>query len=489
MLLGKLIEGVDYLEFEGDLDLDIRGLTYDSREVEEGFLFVAIDGFTNDGHDYIERAVEKGAKAIVATKNWEKAEGVSSIKVREGRRALAILSSNYFENPSEDLGLVGITGTNGKTSITYMLKNIMEENNKKIGLIGTMGSIINGEKLDNKNTTPESYELQRQISQMARSKTDYCFMEVSSHSLDLHRVDGLDFEVGVFTNLTEDHLDFHLNMENYFKSKKQFFYMTRGVNIINADDDYGRRIIEETRDLDIESISYGLDPSCDLYASDLDIHHRGLSFRINYRGDSVVVNMKLVGEFNVYNSLAAAGVALYYGFSLEEIKKGLESIEGIEGRFQLLDLDEDFSVIIDFAHTPDSLEQVLKTLDDFTLGRKILVFGAGGNRDKLKRPIMGRTAGENADFSIVTSDNPRYEDPDLIIEDILLGLREVSSDYIAIRDRKEAIEHGLRIAKKGDTILLAGKGHEAYTIIGDEVIPFNEKEIVLELIEKLRRER
>lgn len=491
MKLERLLDGVEYKLVEGDIDLDISGIEHDSRKIKEGNLFVAIEGFTVDGYDYIDRAVENGAQAIVFSKDRvPELEGISLIKIEDDKEVLAQISSNFFENPSSKLDLIGITGTNGKTSITYMLKSILEAGNKKVGLIGTMGSIIDDRKVDNANTTPESLEIQSQIKRMVDVGTDFCLMEVSSHSLDMKRVESLEFDVGIFTNLTEDHLDYHLNMENYFSSKKKLFYKTKKLNIINLDDEYGKQLVEGLgSNSHTPLITYGLDSGADIYAQNINCHNKGVNYTLTTKDGQVDIEMNLLGEFNVYNSLAAAAVAIDYGYELETIKSGLEKLVGIRGRFELVPTDEDYSVIIDFAHTPDGLEQVLKTVEGFSKGRTIVVFGAGGNRDKIKRPIMGETVGLHADIPLVTSDNPRFEDPEEIISDILEGVKKVNKNYVSIVDRKEAIAYAIDIAEPGDTIVLAGKGHETYIQIGGKTLPFDEREIVLELIREREEKR
>lgn len=470
---------------QGSTDIEITGIEHDSRKIKKGNVFVAIEGFTVDGHSFVKEAIENGAICVVIQKDTIIAqEGITVLKVEDTQLALAKFSSIVYYEPSKNLNLVGVTGTNGKTSITYLIKALFDAEGEKTGIIGTMGSIVNGEQRDNINTTPESLIIQEYLKAMVDTHTKYCAMEVSSHALDLKRVEYIDFQLGIFTNLTEDHLDYHNTMEEYYKSKLILFNKTKKYNIINIDDPYGRRILEDVTN-PIPIITYGIDREADIYATDIVYSNKGVEFTLNTSGDYIPIKLNLLGEFSVYNALAAAACGIVYNLDLSTIKKGLESVTGIKGRFEMVPTGEDYTVIIDFAHTPDGLEKVLATMDQFAEGRKIVLFGAGGNRDKRKRPIMGETVARHADLCIVTSDNPRYEDPDAIIEDVLVGVKRAGGNYVAITDRKEAIKYALVNAKPKDTILLAGKGHETYIIIKDKVIPFDEKKIVIDILENM----
>lgn len=485
----KLKDIVGNAKFEilkGSMDIEITGIEDDSREITPNNMFIAIKGFTVDGHDFIKQALHQGANCIVVEKDVKvDRDGITLLKVEDAIEALAKFSSRFYREPSKELDLIGVTGTNGKTSITYLVKSIFEAGNKKTGIIGTMGSIIDDRLVDNQNTTPESLTIQRQLREMVDHDTEYCIMEVSSHSLDMKRVECMDFQIGVFTNLTEDHLDYHITMENYFNSKLKLFKRTKKCNIVNIDDPYGKRILEEA-DNDVTVVTYGIDEECDIHATDIVYHTKGVDFILNTPKESIPINLKLFGKFSVYNALAAISCGIVYGIDLPTIKMGIELVAGLKGRFEVVPVDKDYSVIIDFAHTPDGLEKVLTTIDQFSEGRKVVVFGAGGNRDKLKRPIMGEAVAKHADLCIVTSDNPRFEDPDKIIEDIIVGIEKVNGNYIAITDRKEAIEYALLNAESKDTILLAGKGHETYTIIKDKVMPFDERQIVLDILKNMK---
>ena len=485
MKLKDILKDSEFEMLKGSLDIEISGIEQDSRKIKDGNIFIAIEGFTVDGHNYIEEAIANGANCIIVEKNANiRNKDITILKVVDSELAMARYSSIFYGKPSNKLDLIGITGTNGKTSITYLLKAIFDSAGEKTGIIGTMGTVVDEKQLENINTTPDSLTIQKYLKSMVDADTKYCAMEVSSHALDLKRVEYMDFQIGVFTNLTEDHLDYHKTMEKYFKSKLNLFNKTKKYNIINIDDSYGRRILEEVNN-PTSFITYGIDKEADIYATDILYNNKGVSFVLNTPQGSIPVNLNLLGKFSVYNALAASACGIAYGLSLSHIKNGLESVEGIKGRFEMVPIDKDFTVIIDFAHTPDGLEKVLSTIDQFAEGRKIVLFGAGGNRDKSKRPIMGETVAKYADLSIITSDNPRYEDPDGIIQDIVVGVKKLGGNYITITDRRKAIEYALENARPKDIILLAGKGHETYTIIKDKVFPFDEKEIVLDILKHM----
>ncbi|MCF6466505.1 UDP-N-acetylmuramoyl-L-alanyl-D-glutamate--2,6-diaminopimelate ligase [Clostridium sp. Cult2] len=487
MKLLSLVKGCKYEVISGTMDINIRGIEHDSRKITSNDMFIAIEGFTVDGHNYVNEAVEKGATCIIVEKDVQiNKYNITLIKVDDTIEALAKISSRYFMEPSKELNLIGVTGTNGKTSTTYFIKSIFDAKHKKTGLIGTLGSIIDNKVVDIKNTTPESLTIQEHLRKMVEANTEYCVMEVSSHSLDLKRVEYMDFQVGIFTNLTEDHLDYHLTMENYYSSKLKLFNRTKKYNIINGDDPFGRRMLNDINN-STPTITYGIDKKWDIYATDVICNTKGVDFILNTPIGSIPINLKLLGGFNVYNALAAASCGVIYNMDLDSIKTGIESISGIKGRFEVVPIDRDYSVIIDYAHTPDGLEKVLTTIDQFAEGRKIVIFGAGGNRDKTKRPTMGETVAKHADLCIVTSDNPRFENPDEIIKDIIVGVEKANGKYVTITDRREAIEFALLNAKPKDIILLAGKGHETYTIIKDKIIPFDEKQIVLDILNNSKK--
>lgn len=483
MLLSKLIEEYPTINLAGNLEVDITGIEHDSRRIREGDIFVAISGYTHDGHDYIEDAIKKGVRAIVHEKKVDLGEGVASILVEDSVDALAYLTSKYFQHPWTNLNMIGITGTNGKTTTTYIIKHILETAGQKSGIIGTLGVVIDKELIKTPNTTPDSLEIQKSLDQMVKAGIEACVMEVSSHALDMKRVNHMAFDVGIFTNLSKDHLDYHKDMETYFNSKLKLFLETKKLNIINTDDAYGRRIVEQTSDR-VKTITYGL-RDADIFASDIVYQKSRPSFRLNTPKGSLDILLGIPGEFNIYNSLAAAATCFGLGVGLDDIKAGLESFKGVRGRFEEIETNKDFRVILDFAHTPEGVKEALKTIEKFAEGRIIVIIGAGGNRDKTKRPEMGRIAAQYSDLVIVTSDNPRFEDPEAIANDVLKGVLETDTDYRLIIDRKEAINYAIMNFRPKDTIFITGKGHEETISIMGKEIPFNEREIVLDILKKI----
>ena len=482
MKLLDLIKELDIVNINGNTDLEIDEIQHDSRKIEKNSLFVALEGFTVDGHKYITQAVDRGACAIIAKKKVNLNRDVTIIKVNDTRIALAKVASTFYDEPSKKLGIIGITGTNGKTTTTYLVDAVFKAEGKNVGIIGSIGNIINGKLYKSKNTTPESLELQKILNQMVESKVEICTMEASSHALELHRVDYCEFDIGVFTNLTVDHLDYHKTLENYLNAKIKLFYKTNKCNIINIDDEYGEGIVKEISKLGVKVLTYGIEKEADIYATNIEYRGEGVKFRLNTPNDSIDITMNMPGLFTVYNALAAACCGIVYNISLSTIKKGLELIKGVAGRFETVPTNRDFTVIIDSAHTPDSLKKALKTIEQFAKGRRIIVFGAGGDRDRSKRAAMGEIVANNSDFCIITSDNPRTENPERIIQEVERGVKKVSNNYVSIIDRKEAIKYAIKNSKTNDVILLAGKGHENYIIIGREKRPFNEREIVMEAL-------
>ncbi len=484
MKLNEITFNLDIEAVSGHTDIEITGITYDSRIVKEGDVFVAIEGHKSDGHDFINEAIKNGAIAVVVQRDVILNTEIPLIKVKDTRSALAKMSSEFYNNPSSKFNLIGITGTNGKTSTSYIIESIFRVSGKKIGVVGTIGCLVNGKNIKTKNTTPESLELQQLFDEILKSNVENCVMEVSSHSLEMSRVACSDFDVGIFTNITKDHLDYHKTFENYYNAKKKLFFMTDKYNIINIDDEYGKMLIDELSAINTPLLTYGIESKADVYATDLHFKATGVSFKLHTPKNNIDINMSIPGNFTIYNSLAAASCAYVYGISIEHIKEGLEKVEGVKGRFEVIPTDKDFTVIIDFAHTADALDKVLSVIAQFAEGRKIIVFGAGGDRDRSKRAPMGEVAGAHCDLCIVTSDNPRTEEPQKIIDDIIEGVKKVNGNYIAIIDRKEAIEYAIKNIRPKDVILLAGKGHETYTIIGDKVLVFDEREIVKEVLKQ-----
>lgn len=478
MLLKELLREIDVSRIEGDADKQIDAIYYDSRKVTPNSLFFCIEGFRFDGHDFAGEAVAKGAHAVVLHKDVPLPQHVTKVFVEDTRLAMALISRAFYGYPAQDIPIVGVTGTNGKTTVTYLVKSILEEAGKKVGLIGTIANMIGSKVLPAERTTPESMDLQRLFKDMRDEGVNAIVMEVSSHSLSLKRVAGVQFEVGVFTNLTQDHLDFHRTFEEYREAKAKLFLQSRQA-AINIDDEAGRMYAERVQG---RLWTYGISRAAQVFARDIEITLKGVSFELFLPGESCTVNLNIPGLFSVYNALAAATACHALGVSAGCIKAGLEKVKGVPGRFELLDTGTEYSVIIDYAHTPDGLENVLKTARDFTKGRVITVFGCGGDRDPSKRPIMGEVAGKYSDFCVITSDNPRSEEPMAIIQQIIPGVQKTACPYVVIEDRREAIAYALNHGRPGDVIILAGKGHETYQILKNKVIHFDEREVVAELL-------
>jgi UDP-N-acetylmuramoyl-L-alanyl-D-glutamate--2,6-diaminopimelate ligase len=478
MKLSKVIEGFESTLIKGNIDSEITGIAYDSRSVAKGNAFVCIKGFKTDGHDYINDAVSKGAKVVVVESDVEIPKGITALKVHDTREALALMSAAYYGFPSKSMKLIGVTGTNGKTTTTYLIKSILEQNGHKVSLIGTISNIIDGREIEAKRTTPESSDLQEMFSQMRDVSTDYCVMEVSSHSLALKRVEGCFFNVGIFTNLTRDHLDFHKTFENYLNAKMKLFKQS-AVAAVNLDDNYSNEVLSR---ITIPVIGYSEEDKGDVRASDVEVDSKYTSFTLHYKDESIKIKMSLPGRFNVYNALAAASACIAEGVHLNVIKQGLENVKSVAGRSEVIDSGRGFTIMIDYAHTPDGLKNILKTIREYAKAKVITVFGCGGDRDKTKRPEMGEIAGKLSDFCFVTSDNPRTEDPEAIINDILPGIKKTSVPYEVVTDRKEAIKRSINKAESGDVVLIAGKGHETYQVLNNRTIHFDEREIINEIL-------
>ncbi len=473
MFLTNMLEGMEYEIISGK-DVDISNIQYDSRKAERGTLFVCIQGFKNDGHDFIKNAVEKEAAAILCEKEVACDENVTVVKVKDTRVALAKVAANFYQHPSKSLNLIGVTGTNGKTTTTYLLEAILKEEKRKTGIIGTIENKIGDKVLKTERTTPESLELQQLFDEMKKSDVTDVLMEVSSHSLELSRVEGLFFQVGIFTNLTQDHLDFHGTMENYINAKSKLFRMCK-YGIVNVDDVYSTKIINSST---CEIKTVGIDSNCDFKAENIKNAPEGVSFSIKIDGKDEFFKLQIPGKFTVYNALGVIVASLSMGISLETIRVALENYSGVAGRIQKVPTNKDFSVIVDYAHTPDGLENVLKSVREFTQNKLITVFGCGGDRDKTKRPIMGNIAGVWSDYCIITSDNPRTENPADIINQVEVGVMDSSCEYEKFTDRREAIKRAIAIAKNGDIVVIAGKGHENYQIFANETIHFDDTEEV-----------
>lgn len=457
-------------------DIEITGITIDSRKAEPGYVFICIRGMESDGHDFAAAAAENGAAVIVAER--ETNASLPTVIYDDTRIAMAELAARFYGEPEKKLKLVGITGTNGKTTVSYLIKKILETAGKTVGVIGTNEILVGSEDVGIKSstpTTPNSLELHRIFAKMLEMGAEYVVMEVSSHALDLHRVYGLCYDAGVFTNLTRDHLDYHKTMENYYLAKKKLFDISK-IGIINADDDYGARLL---REVPCNTISVGTG-ECALKASDIEIDASGVSFTAEYDGGKYPVRLGISGMFSVYNAICAMGAALSLGIDMQTIIDGLGQEKGVKGRLERVPVDTDYSVIIDYAHTPDGLENVLNAVNSFKKGRCIAVFGCGGDRDRTKRPIMGEIGTRLADLAIITSDNPRTENPERIVADVVAGVKQ--GDYKVIVNRREAIGYALSVAQKDDIVLLLGKGQETYQIIGKEKTHFDEREVVRDFL-------
>ncbi|MGG5462485.1 UDP-N-acetylmuramoyl-L-alanyl-D-glutamate--2,6-diaminopimelate ligase [Clostridium sp. B9] len=482
MILKSLLEGLNYELIKGNEESEIKNIRYDNRKIEQGDIFVCVKGFKVDGHSFIGDAIEKGAKVIIVQDDVEILEDITIIKVEDTRKALAIMSSNYFGNPKNKMKIIGITGTNGKTTSAFMIKSILEKAGHKTGLIGTIANYIGNKKVDAVRTTPESYELHELFKNMIDAEVEYCVMEVSSHSLDLDRVYGVKFEEGIFTNLTRDHLDFHKTFENYYNAKFKLFERSNH-SIINLDDEYGENIVAdiEKRNVNTKTFTFSVEKESDFKAFEIKSHSNGSEFKVNLNGIEEF-SINIPGEYNIYNSLGCIICAYNLGIPVEKIKEGLSDIV-IPGRCELVAKEKNlpYSIIIDYAHTPDGLENILSTVKAFTKNRMISVFGCGGDRDKVKRPEMGEIGCRLSDIAIITSDNPRSEEPMAIIDDIIKPLNY--HNFQVEVNRKEAIRKAMEMAVEGDVIVIAGKGHETYQILKDETIHFDEREVVYDILE------
>jgi len=457
MKLKDMLKGIPVLEMTADPELEINYVYFDSRKVQPGSLFMAISGFASDGNRFIPMALSKGAVAVVTAKRPE--TQVPYILVENDRLALAMLGINFFGRPAEAMKLVGVTGTNGKTSVTLLLKQVLEKLlGAKVGLIGTMANQIGDEIIPTERTTPESFDLQALFARMRSAGCSHVVMEVSSHALTLDRVGGVHFDVAAFTNLTEDHLDFHRTMDAYCDAKALLMERCDKC-VINVDDNYAPRMLEAATGEVLRTSAY----DGDLYAKEIILLSDGVAFTAVCDGEEAAVQVPIPGKFTVYNALTVIGIAKQLGISLSDCAAALKTVEGVKGRVEVVPTPgEDFTVLIDYSHTPDALENVITTVQDFCQGRVITVFGCGGDRDPMKRPIMGEIGVKLSDIAIITSDNPRSEDPAAIIEDILKGVKEEFGAYKVVEDRRKAIRYAMDIAEKDDIIILAGKGHETY---------------------------
>ena len=478
--------GVEPRGVEGELNREISGIAYDSRRVTPGMMFIAVKGQHVDGHQFIDAAIERGAAAVLCEQNGFHARKATRIKVADTRVALANVASNFYGAPSSRLKMVGVTGTNGKTTVTFMLKRILETAGLKTGLIGTVRYEVGERVIPAHRTTPESLEVQQMLSHMVREDCRACVMEVSSHALDQHRVLGVHFDTAIFTNLTQDHLDYHGSMDDYFAAKQQLFspdYLgtKSGSAVINIDDAYGQQLAGDVSPT--ITLSYGINGPANLRAVNIALGASQTTFTVEGQGCRFDCVLSLIGGHNIYNALAATGAALAMGVDVPHIKEGLASLPPVPGRLERVDCGQPFNVIVDYAHTDDALSNVLKSLREVTSGRLILAFGCGGNRDTGKRAKMGAVAARLADATIITSDNPRKESPESIAAQITAGYLTVRRDGCELElDRSLAIEQAIRSAKAGDTVLIAGKGHETYQEFENTVVPFDDREHAREVL-------
>jgi UDP-N-acetylmuramoyl-L-alanyl-D-glutamate--2,6-diaminopimelate ligase len=495
MQLSLLLRGIEPVGLTRPPDGDVASVCYDSRQCSPGSLFVAIPGLKADGHAFIGDAITRGAGFIVHEGEFLAPAGVTAIRVRDSRRALGTLGKNLFGDPSSGIRLIAVVGTNGKTTVTYLIESILRAAGHSVGVLGTVNYRYGGRTLPAPNTTPESFELQRIIREMADHGVTHVVMEVSSHAIALKRIDDCAFDLGIFTNLTQDHLDFHETMEEYFQAKRRFFaevLPAGGKNrprkmVVNTDDPWGRRILGE---LGLRRLTYGIDTPGDVTASPFHLTIRGIEAVLTLDGERLAIASPLIGKFNLSNILAAAAAAFELGIPGRFISEGIAALTHVPGRLERVSTAGQPAVFVDYAHTDDALRRVLENLASFRTGRVITVFGCGGDRDRGKRPLMGEAATTASDLAVVTSDNPRTEDPGEIIRQIETGIRTTRfadagdwlkhpgrRGYLVITDRKEAIAAAISLADAADIVLIAGKGHEDYQIIGQKKFPFDDRVI------------
>ncbi len=496
-LIAPLEKRGEVTKQRGDLRVRVTSLTDDSRQITPGTLFVAVKGDRVDGHSYVRQAVEAGAAAlIVQDASVAQDQTVPIIGLRDSRRALGVLAARLLNDPSTHLRMIGVTGTNGKTTTTYLCKAVLESAKRNVGLIGTVSYQIGSERIDASHTTPGAVELQQLLARMVQAGMDSVAMEVSSHALAMDRTSGCEYDTAVFTNLTQDHLDYHHTMDDYFQAKLRLFTGLTTVGsksgskraIVNADDPWGHRIKQACR---VPVWTYSTRDASDIRAHDVCLSVDGTTFGVVTPSGNCRIESRLVGEHNVYNVLAAIGVGLSEGLSLDTIREGIHAVHNVPGRFERVDAGQDFTIVVDYAHTEDALVRLLTAAQALKTGRIITVFGCGGDRDRGKRPKMGRAAIERSDVVILTSDNPRTEDPMTILKEVEVGVRDALESgrvrYEMIPDRRIAIETAIREAKRGDMVLIAGKGHEDYQIIGTQKFHFDDREVAREAVGTLPR--
>ena len=483
MLLQYLIENLTDKVITGDTNIDINKIEYNSQKKEKNDIFVAIKGYKEDGNDYIKEAVEKGAVCIVTEDNLDasKLPNITIVRVQNSRIALSLIASKYYDFPARKLKLIGITGTKGKTTTAYMIRDILNASGKKTGMIGTIYNTYGNVCIEASRTSPESLDLQKLLKDMVDAQMEYVVMEVSSHSLVLDRVYGLHFAIGIFTNLSQEHLDFHGTMDNYLLAKSKLFEMC-DFALVNGDDIHTPRLKKMIK---CKTATFGLDNAVNITASDVRINNNNVEFKmyVNKMLETIVINIP--GRFTVYNALAAIGTCSLLGAQMDAILLALSNIK-VPGRSEIIDVQKTFTVMVDYAHNPSSLEAILSSIKKYVKGRIICVFGCGGNRDKEKRPIMGEISGRLADFTVITTDNPRNEDPSIIMKEIEDGVKKTKGLYKIIENRKDAIAFAMRIAWKNDLVLIAGKGHETYQELKNgKRIDFDERKVVKDIADKM----
>jgi UDP-N-acetylmuramoyl-L-alanyl-D-glutamate--2,6-diaminopimelate ligase len=488
MKIKDLLQGIPTVQFHGKEDEEISGIAYSSRSVNPGNMFAALRGDNTDGFRFIPEAISKGATTILTDRPRPSEFDINWIQVQEARKSLALCSANFFFHPSRQLKVVGITGTKGKTTTAYLIESILEAAHFLPGVIGTITYRGPGLSMTAERTTPEAPDLQRMMFNMVEQAATHCVMEVSSHSLELDRIIGIDFDIAVFTNLSGEHLDYHQTMERYFEAKKKLFFLPsqkKTMAVINTDNAWGKKLIEE---LHMGAITYGLEPSALVRAEEFSLSEKGIELVVKYPAGKMRISSPLLGRPNLYNILAAVASALILRVPEAKIASGITSLQGVPGRFEKIQNSLGMHIFVDYAHNDDALRKLLETTKELAQKKTIIVFGAGGDRDRSKRPRMGEAAGRLADYSIITSDNPRSENPLAIIAEIERGMKKSGSkQYEVIPDRKKAIARALAIGQPGDYILVAGKGHEDYQIIKDRIIHFSDVEVILELLGKGRK--
>jgi UDP-N-acetylmuramoyl-L-alanyl-D-glutamate--2,6-diaminopimelate ligase len=488
MDLKSLLAPLEQYKAYGSLDIPISGIAYDSRKMDAGYLFAALPGQHFHGLEFLPNALKAGAAAVLSDRTPQITLSIPSIVVSHPRMALAKVSNQFYGHPSYKLKLFGVTGTNGKTTTTFLLRSVLEKAGIRTGLLGTVQYSLKEFTAPSKLTTPESLDLQRMLRQMVIDSCGACVMEVSSHSLVQHRVTGCLFRASIFTNLTQDHLDYHQTMEEYFQAKKMLFDdrdCRTQIGVINNDDSFGLRLLQIRRSLHLPAVSYGFRSGSDFLIENWSSSGDGSEIAILYQGQRTTLQTPLIGRYNASNIAGVFACMAVSNIPVESIQSGVAEMEQVPGRLERIDRGQPFLIIIDYAHTEDALRQLLKTVRPYTKNKLIVLFGCGGERDRGKRPLMGKAAGELADSIILTSDNPRNEDPAIILQDIQSGVEKSGNSQLTIlMDRRDAIAEAVRIAQPGDTLVLAGKGHEDYQIIGNDKIHFDEREVLAELIPK-----